>query len=438
MVAGKRKICSLSEKEDDDGLRAAASNPFGGGGNGDVMWLISKYIDTGTLCNLRLINKEFSKEMVYQITDLKCNVEILIKIPNNITILNLLLVVERISSLRMLHGMYISKWISRLLVAESTLDVRCFHMEPSFANQYMDFFQDNRALIPHVSVLDLTNINDPDTETEYTTIDLCRFQQLKSLNMDKCELYKTTLALPLTSDSPGSVCNILHLSAQENRIQSIRGLCEKIRPMRFLNLSYNLIKNITCISYAENLTVLELDGNRIEDASVCKEFKHLEKLSLNHNMIESFDSADSMGSSLQHLSLSNNYLTNVNFMKTMVKLEYVNISDNEISNIDGVEGCKNLRMFRAANNEIETIRGLLQCNHLTVIDLFNNAISEEASSLNHLTELKSLNLADNNLLELIIPDLHLDYLDICDNPMTLDKYVVGSVSTICVSKEHGF
>lgn len=397
----------------------------------DMMWHVSEYLDeVDVINNLRGVNKEFRNNIVYQVKYMVCGVR-LQHIPDNIRIVNLVVVIESIKELKELNRMYNDGRLKALITCGGSLEVKCYHMNLQNANHYAIFFKRNMSLSRHVSVLDLTCMNNKNEGTWTSMVDLAPFTRLRSLNMDKCMLSTTLLNLPIT----GGVCKIKHLSAQENQLHSITKMCNKFELMQMLNLSYNQIRDISCLENSTNLITLELDNNLIEDVTVLKKLQHLKKLRLRQNQLEDCESIECL-TELTYLALSSNFLTDTDFLHTLVNLKYLEVSDNSIWSIKGVRGCKSLEIFHGECNEIEDITWLAcNCNELKTIDLRDNDIAGNASYLNNLKNLKRLDVSENSITKLILPDLYLEHVDISFNPMSIYDFISGGVINLNISTD---
>lgn len=113
-------------------------------------------------------------------------------------------------------------------------------------------------------------------------------------------------------------------------------------------------------------SIIEIEG--LEDC------KKLQKLWLMENYIERIQGLEAL-QQLREVYLYTNKITKIEGLSTLTKLEVLWLSDNYISRIEGLTACKRLRELNLARNDID-------------------CISEDTALLSNLT---SLNLADNKI-----------------------------------------
>jgi Leucine-rich repeat (LRR) protein len=125
------------------------------------------------------------------------------------------------------------------------------------------------------------------------------------------------------------------------------------------------------INQLNTITSIDISDNLIEDISALNNFKLL-----------------------VDLDISNNLINNISVLSHLDKLEYINASNNKISDISPLQYLLNLTKLNLSTNKIEIIKPLKDCNRLIDLDISNNYISD----IYNLSELISINrlIANNN------------------------------------------
>ena len=116
--------------------------------------------------------------------------------------------------------------------------------------------------------------------------------------------------------------------------------------IRFLNLSYNELTDISGIKLFKNLNDLWLNDNNLTDISDLKNLNYLRELDLNNNKIEDISAVKNM-SSIFSLDISDNLiseisvLSNLNYLKN---LKIINLK-LELDQIIYINNCKSLEIL---------------------------------------------------------------------------------------------
>ena len=175
-----------------------------------------------------------------------------------------------------------------------------------------------------------------------------------------------------------------------------------------LSLSNNNIKDLQCLSYQShhlwnNMIYLNLSYNLITDISSLENFTRLSILYLYNNQIEDIKSLSSM-KQLRILSLNSNKITSIESIKEFNKLRLLNISENEIEDIRWIKNLTSLWTLELARNKISFIPiGLFDnLKSLTKLDLSFNFIKKFDSLGPYLFKIiRTIYLNNNQLNELI-------------------------------------
>lgn len=189
----------------------------------------------------------------------------------------------------------------------------------------------------------------------------------------------------------------LKLSGAENdygRISDLTGL-SAFKWLREIDLSDNLVADLSELSGLENLTTLELEKNRVSDLTPLKNLKNLRKLDLYINEV-----------------------SDITAIEDLTDLEVLDIRNNNISDINAVRNLKNLRELYFGMNHISDVSAVSGLTSLTYLSMGYNQIAD-ISMLGNLKELRVLVMPANKITDIsIVTSLDkLYHLEITDNPI---------------------
>lgn len=267
----------------------------------------------------------------------------------------------------------------------------------------------NQLDIPSEQTLtteDLWNITDMVLPEDVTTLaDLSKFTKLTSLLIkdgkfdnfsalsELPELQELTITgTPLDSPALSAIAQLPKLTALTLSGCSISSINELAAAtgLIHLDLSKNMIGNLSALSYMPNLTHVYLSSNALTAASLkpLSALSQLKELDLSHNSIEAvLPLAQCPG--LYVLDLSNNLLSSTLDPVT-------NLWSQPLL---GLEQLTQLRVLYLANNQLTDVSCLSQLTNLMDLNLSRNQITD-ITCLSSLTELCSLDFSDNQIAQL--------------------------------------
>ena len=182
------------------------------------------------------------------------------------------------------------------------------------------------------------------------------------------------------------------------KILNLTGL-EYATGLRELDLSSELISDLSPLSGLASLQSLYLNNNRIADLSPLSDLTGLRELGLGKNLIVDLFPLSGL-TNLQTLNLSLNYISDLSPLSGLNSLESLFIRDSFIlSDISGLSDMPSLRRLFLGNNAISDISGLRDMPRLWRLELANNAISD-ISRLSDMPHLLLLDLDDNAVSDL--------------------------------------
>ncbi len=170
----------------------------------------------------------------------------------------------------------------------------------------------------------------------------------------------------------------LHLGG--NRIEDISPLAH-LTQLAVLRLNENF--RIEDISSLENLTQLrkaDLDRNEIVDVSPLARLTKLESLDLRGNRIIDVSPLENL-TQLTFLRLSNNQIIDITPLANLTNLIALWLSDNRITNVAALANLTQLTELRLDNNRIVDVSPLENLTNLEHLDTNNNPIFDPDSPL---------------------------------------------------------
>lgn len=128
--------------------------------------------------------------------------------------------------------------------------------------------------------------------------------------------------------------------------------------LRSLNLSGNLIDEITCIEHLIKLNLLFLSDNRIVETGSLKKLTDLRSLYLSDNRIAEITPLKDL-INLQSLYISGNRISDIGALKNLINLETLDLSGNSISDLWPLESLTRLKTLDLSDNKISDLSSLL-------------------------------------------------------------------------------
>jgi Leucine-rich repeat (LRR) protein len=213
---------------------------------------------------------------------------------------------------------------------------------------------------------------------------------------------------------------------------------------RTLSLSIKeLVEKITEVEpyepFWEDIKEIDLKDKQLTNLHKLDEFcQQLEELDVSRNKISQLDGVPS---TVRHLRISHNCLTDLAAWGHLSNLQYIDVSNNEIESLSAFKYLVHLRSLRADNNQIKSLDGIGQLNgllslrmrgnmvetldfsgtklqRLTDLDLQNNKLTM-VQNLEELRSLSTVNLEENKLAQFFLSDSNmlwsLKYLKLSGN-----------------------
>ena len=185
-----------------------------------------------------------------------------------------------------------------------------------------------------------------------------------------------------------------------------------------LNLSGNLLTNVSLPGGMTKLFSLLIEGNPLTQITLPADLLQLEELVLNGNQLTSFNLPANL-SGLGVLDLGFNVLTNVSLPGGLTNLDMLRLSGNFLSNFTVPSGLTRLTQLYLDENQLASFTLPAGLTNLHVLDLFFNQLTSLSLPTDQ-RNLISLDLDNNRLSSLSLPAnlTGLSFLHARDNQLT--------------------
>jgi len=243
---------------------------------------------------------------------------------------------------------------------------------------------------------------------------------LKYLNLEYNQIVDLTTLAGLTK--------LTELRLDENQIVDLTPLAG-LTKLTELRLDENQIVDLTPLSGLTNLKYLYVGFNEIVDLTPLSGLTELTELWLERNEIVDFTPLSGL-TNLRRLFLYYSQIADLTTLSGLTNLKYLDLEDNLIVDITPLSGLTNLKYLDLGYNQIVDMTPLSGLTNLGGLYLNSNQIAD-LTSLSGLTELMELSLRDNLIVDIAplagltnLTNLRLDNNQIVD----IDPLVANSVA----------
>lgn len=261
---------------------------------------------------------------------------------------------------------------------------------------------------------DLTKINNLQQFKKLRVLDLsCNFiPKIENLNENvdirELKLYGNRIH---HIENLTSLKELSNLQLQHNKINTIGKSLSQCTKIRTLNLSSNHLMKIDSpeLSCCSLLSVLDLSFNMLDNLSVVNYLPNLEELNASGNRLKTVDF--SRCKKLQDIDLSGNELKDLNGLKGMNNLLILNVTNNRIVSLKPLGKLKSLTELHAADNHITEVSFVPSSFPLLeILNISRNSITsfDEVCTLSSLEELSELFISGNPFSE--DDGVHISYM----------------------------
>jgi len=163
-------------------------------------------------------------------------------------------------------------------------------------------------------------------------------------------------------------------------------------PSGFFGMGYNLT-NLEGIEKYESVTSLDLSDNLLTDISPLTKLTKLENLNLKNNLIKDISPLAKL-KNLRTLNLNKNPIENYFPLIELKSLEILNIECNIVGDLDFLAKMKSLKFLYVSSPFLEDISGLSELNNLKGLSISNTSNQferyKEGNNCTTIMHLKSL------------------------------------------------
>lgn len=191
--------------------------------------------------------------------------------------------------------------------------------------------------------------------------------------------------------------NLTYLDLSVNEIKDIHLLGE-LKKLRVLHLPSNQISGISALQGLKKLEIVDLSTNQISDIRALKDLTEIFMLNLNINNISEIDALGGL-TKLTDLHIFANQISDISVLSNFKTLYVLDASYNPFSDISVLEKVKTLQMLNLSGNQISDIRVLRHLTNLMELELADNEIND-ISTLRGLTKLTVLRLNNNQITDI--------------------------------------
>lgn len=141
-------------------------------------------------------------------------------------------------------------------------------------------------------------------------------------------------------------------------------------------LSGQGIVNLSAVEYIENAITIDLSDNLISDLTLLSNAIFVENLKLSNNSIIDITALKDLRT-LKVLDLADNSIATAKPLSKLKEIDVLIMSNNLLTNLLGIDQLTNLSYLYLDGNKIEDVSILYQLKELEFLDLSNNPTSQE-------------------------------------------------------------
>lgn len=201
-----------------------------------------------------------------------------------------------------------------------------------------------------------------------------------------------------TIEVPEEIVNaITTLNFRNKSIEKIKGL-EKFKNLTNLNLNNNKIEDIAALKNLSKLEILDLSNNILKDdqIKIIGNIKTLKELNLKNNKKITNIVDMSKLNNLTILDLQDNKIQSLNGIQSLENIEKLRISNNNIESINELKQYVNIKELKSANNNISDMTAIINMKEIEELDLSGNEI-EDIINLKKLDKLKKIDISKQTI-----------------------------------------
>lgn len=219
--------------------------------------------------------------------------------------------------------------------------------------------------------------------------DLKHFTNLETLSIEDCDdsdlsVLSTLAKLKTLSISGGKISldslkaigtlrTLEHLVLHNCNLSSIAPL-ENLTALTYLDLSKNILRNISVLSGYTKLQELYMAENSLTDLEALSNLTELKIIDVSLNSIQSIKPLLGI-TALTELNISDNALETIDGAGALINLNKLNLNQNLISDASPLSGCASLTELDISNNKLEDINFAGQLTNLVRLTFNHNEVT---------------------------------------------------------------
>uniref|UniRef100_H2YVP5 Leucine-rich repeat-containing protein 23 n=1 Tax=Ciona savignyi TaxID=51511 RepID=H2YVP5_CIOSA len=189
----------------------------------------------------------------------------------------------------------------------------------------------------------------------------------------------------------------VRLDAHERDLTDVE-LLKKFIHVRYVDLSGNLLEDISSLNHLTHLLTLKADKNNLKSAKL-DSLPYLQIMNLSGNQITSTEGVEHP--LLEQLNLNSNHITAVSGLnpKHLTNLTTLELRGNKLTTTAGIY-LPNLRNLYLAGNGLKQVEDLDKLENLMILHLRDNQIDKLDGFSENMKKLQYINLRANNITDL--------------------------------------
>lgn len=193
------------------------------------------------------------------------------------------------------------------------------------------------------------------------------------------------------------MATLRELHAVSMKIKNLTGLGAAVN-LESLDLSNNLVSDLSPIAGLTELHYIGLEENTISDLSPLEGLTNMEELHLGNNLIRDLSPLEGL-INLRGISLHDNAITDLSPLGGLVRLEWIGMSGNPLADLTPLSGLTNLHNFHGWGTPVVNLAAIAKLPKLREINVCGGDISD-ISALADAKGLKELYLPGNDVSDL--------------------------------------
>jgi len=186
------------------------------------------------------------------------------------------------------------------------------------------------------------------------------------------------------------------LDCVRKRVGSIK-LLEEYEHLRQIDLSGNLVEDVTPLGALVNLLKVDLSDNAIPSIDMLEQgmLPHLLHLNISGNHLTSLPPLRMPQLKTAHFA--RNQIVTCNGFEGHLKLELLNLDENKLQALNGIQNMPKLKTLKVRSNSLTNAHGIVALEALEILDLSKNHLETLDGSWEHMQGVASVDVSGNQI-----------------------------------------